>query len=82
MFAKFDEKGAVKIAKKNQEKREKINEIRKLSINAIKEDANFAEEGIDYLSIIAHIKRINDYITNLAEWIVYEEEGKITELTF
>lgn len=50
--------------------------------NAIKEDANFAEEGIDYLSIIAHIKRINDYITNLAEWIVYEEEGKITELTF
>lgn len=82
MFAKFDEKGAVEIAKKNQEKREKINEIRKLSINAIKEDANFAEEGIDYLSIIAHIKRINDYITNLAEWIVYEEEGKITELTF
>lgn len=82
MFAKFDEKGAVEIAKKNQGKREKINEIRKLSINAIKEDANFAEEGIDYLSIIAHIKRINDYITNLAEWIVYEEEGKITELTF
>lgn len=75
-------KAPLRLLKRIRKKREKINEIRKLSINAIKEDANFAEEGIDYLSIIAHIKRINDYITNLAEWIVYEEEGKITELTF
>lgn len=75
-------KAPLRLLKRIRKREKKINEIRKLSINAIKEDANFAEEGIDYLSIIAHIKRINDYITNLAEWIVYEEEGKITELTF
>ena len=37
-------------------------------------------EGIDYLKIANRLERIGDYITNIAEWIVYTKRGKIVEL--
>ena len=46
----------------------------------VKTNPKFAGEGFDYLQIANHLERSGDYITNIAEWIVYTKKGKITEL--
>ncbi|MCP0886307.1 phosphate signaling complex protein PhoU [Ligilactobacillus sp. WILCCON 0076] len=76
----LDDKKAIVIANDDNQNNEYFKQIRKLSLKEIRTDADFAESGIDYLNVANHIERMGDYVTNLAEWIIYATKGKITEL--
>ncbi|CAH1854109.1 phosphate signaling complex protein PhoU [Convivina praedatoris] len=72
--------GAETIAAKNHELSNNAAQVRTDSVNAMKEDAQLVDSAADYLVIAGYIKRIGDYTTDIAEWIVYKRTGKIIEL--
>lgn len=55
-------------------------DINKHTIQFMKEDPETIVTGTDYLQVASYLERIGDYVTNICEWIVYLETGKITEL--
>lgn len=79
-YETLDTKQAIEIANQDNQINDYFKQIRKLSLKEIQQDTDFAESGIDYLNIANHLERMGDYIINLAEWIFYATEGKITEL--
>ncbi|MDY2992827.1 PhoU domain-containing protein, partial [Ligilactobacillus animalis] len=79
-YTEMDEKLAIKIAEMDAGNDGIFLDIRKRAMGLIKTNPKFAGEGIDYLQIANHLERSGDYITNIAEWIVYTKKGKITEL--
>ncbi|WGN89672.1 phosphate signaling complex protein PhoU [Ligilactobacillus faecis] len=79
-YSEMDDDLAVKVAACDAESDKIYLQIRKRALILIKEGPNFTAEGIDYLQIANHLERSGDYITNIAEWIVYTKKGKITEL--
>lgn len=79
-YSEMDDDLAVKVAARDAESDKIYLQIRKRALILIKEGPNFTAEGIDYLQIANHLERSGDYITNIAEWIVYTKKGKITEL--
>ena len=79
-YENLDTKQAIEIANQDNEINDYFKRIRKLSLTEIHNDTDFAESGIDYLNVANHLERMGDYIINLAEWIFYATEGKITEL--
>ncbi|KRN74817.1 hypothetical protein IV73_GL001094 [Weissella kandleri] len=54
--------------------------IRDASIEAMKADAENVEAATDYLVIGGYLKRTSDYVTDIAEWVIYKRTGKIVEL--
>lgn len=79
-YTEMDEKLAIKIAEMDAGNDGIFLDIRKRAMDLIKTNPKFASEGTDYLQIANHLERSGDYITNIAEWIVYTKKGKITEL--
>ena len=79
-YTEMDEKLAIKIAEMDAGNDGIFLDIRKRAMDLIKTNPKFASEGIDYLQIANYLERSGDYITNIAEWIVYTKKGKITEL--
>ena len=79
-YTEVDDKLAVQIAAKDTGNDELYLKIRERTLSLIKSKPKFISEGIDYLQIANHLERSGDYITNIAEWIVYTKKGKITEL--
>ena len=63
---------------------EKINQyfddIRDLATEEIKQNPELIVTGRDYFQVISYLERIGDYDTNIFEWFVYFETGKIIEL--
>lgn len=55
-------------------------EIRNKSIEAMKEDPEFVAAATDYIVVGGYLKRTEDYVTDIAEWIIYKRTGKIVEL--
>lgn len=49
-------------------------------ITNMKEDAETVVGAMDYMLVASYLERIGDYVTNICEWIVYLDTGKITEL--
>lgn len=49
-------------------------------ITNMKEDAETVVGAMDYMLVASYLERIGDYVTNICEWIVYLQTGKITEL--
>ncbi|MDF8372780.1 phosphate signaling complex protein PhoU [Weissella paramesenteroides] len=54
--------------------------IRELSIDASKADPEQVTAATDYLVVAGYLKRTSDYVTDIAEWIIYKRTGKIVEL--
>ena len=54
--------------------------VRTDSVNGMKENADLVDSAADYLVIAGYLKRIGDYTTDIAEWIVNKRTGKIIEL--
>lgn len=79
-YTEMDEKLAIKIAEMDAGNDGIFLDIRKRAMGLVKTNPKFAGEGFDYLQIANHLERSGDYITNIAEWIVYTKKGKITEL--
>lgn len=79
-YVKNDDLGAEAIADKNSVLTQSAAKVRTDSVNGMKEDAELVDSAADYLVIAGYLKRIGDYTTDIAEWIVYKRTGKIIEL--
>lgn len=55
-------------------------DIREMSIEAMKADPEQVAAATDYLVVAGYLKRTSDYVTDIAEWIIYKRTGKIVEL--
>jgi len=51
------------------------------AIREMKENPETVVSGNDYLNVAIFLERIGDYVTNICEWIVYLQTGKIAELS-
>lgn len=79
-FIETDVEEARKIAKKDDEIDQLAFELHKKTIDEMKHDTELVLGATNYILVAGNIERISDYVTNLCEWIVYLESGKITEL--
>lgn len=79
-YTEMDDKFAVEVAGRDAKNDEYFRKISKTAVKKIQKTPEFALDGIDYLNMANHLERMGDYITNVAEWIVYTNIGKITEL--
>ncbi|KRL37292.1 phosphate signaling complex protein PhoU [Liquorilactobacillus uvarum] len=79
-YVENDEKLARKIALSDKKTDEYLKKIRKESFSSMQNDSKFISSGTEYIVVASHIERIGDYVTNVAEWIVYTNTGRITEL--
>ncbi|MGO2927096.1 MAG: PhoU domain-containing protein, partial [Leuconostoc citreum] len=79
-YVKNDALGAESIAEENQSLSKRAAQVRSDSVEGMKEDAELVDSAADYLVIAGYLKRIGDYTTDIAEWIVYKRTGKIIEL--
>lgn len=79
-YSDLDDDTAVKISEKDHLTDGYLQQVNQIIIQRIKDEPNFAIEAIDYIKLGNHFERIGDYVTNIAEWIVYTKRGRITEL--
>ena len=79
-YTEMDDRFAVEVANQDATNDQYFRKVSKTTIKKIQETPEFALECIDYLNMANHLERMGDYITNVAEWIVYTNIGKITEL--
>lgn len=77
-----DESAAQEIAKSDLETDHYLRLIRQEAMSTMQNDPDFVSVGTEYVVGAAHLERIGDYVTNVAEWIVYTNSGKIVELGF
>jgi phosphate transport system protein len=79
-YTEVDDGHAVEIAERDATNDEIYSKVNTLSVKLLQTSPENTGEGIDYLKIANRLERIGDYITNIAEWIVYTKRGKIVEL--
>lgn len=79
-FISYNDLAAVQIAKRDDEIDELTDEIRRSSIDLMRRDPEIVLGATDYMLVSTYIERIGDYVTNIAEWIVYFKTADITEL--
>lgn len=80
VYVNDDARGAESVAERDSQVAEMSDQVRLDVIKSIEQDSELATSGTDYLLVAGHLKRIADYVTNIAEWIVYKRTGKIVDL--
>ncbi|QBO35896.1 phosphate signaling complex protein PhoU [Periweissella cryptocerci] len=80
VYVNDDALGATSVAERDAQVAEMSDQVRLDVIKSIEQDSELATSGTDYLLVAGHLKRIADYVTNIAEWIVYKRTGKIVDL--
>ncbi|WP_034551786.1 phosphate signaling complex protein PhoU [Carnobacterium funditum] len=79
-FIEADVAEAKKIALKDDKIDQLAFELQKRTLDEMKKDPELVFGAANYIFVAGNLERISDYVTNLCEWIVYLESGKITEL--
>ncbi|KRL02674.1 phosphate signaling complex protein PhoU [Liquorilactobacillus capillatus] len=79
-YVENDEHLARDVAISDRKTDEYLKKIRKEAFRAMQNDSEFISSGTEYIVAASHIERIGDYVTNVAEWIVYTNTGRIIEL--
>ncbi|SHE27618.1 phosphate uptake regulator, PhoU [Atopostipes suicloacalis DSM 15692] len=79
-FVEFDVDKAKVTAQMDDEVDEQYHQLRMSSIELMKSDSESVLAAADYSFVGMHLERIGDYITNIAEWIVYLDTGEIVDL--
>lgn len=79
-FIETDLKEAKKIALKDNEIDQMAFEIHKQTLEEMKKDSELVLGATNYILVAGNLERIGDYVTNVCEWIIYLESGKIIEL--
>jgi len=79
-FIEMDVEEAKQIALKDDEIDQIAFELHKRTIDEMRRDPELVLGATNYILVAGNLERISDYVTNLCEWIVYLESGKITEL--
>ncbi|KRL03933.1 phosphate signaling complex protein PhoU [Liquorilactobacillus oeni] len=75
-----DETAARKVAQTDSESDRYLRKVREQAIEEMQRNSSFVAVGSEYLIVGTHLERIGDYVTNVAEWIVYTNTGRIVEL--
>lgn len=79
-FVDFDVDQALEVAERDKEIDELTNELKRQSIKRMMDDPEIVFGATDYTLVGGSIERIGDYVTNIAEWIVFYETNVIKEL--
>lgn len=79
-FVDFNMDAAQEIAARDREVDKKHHELRARGLELMKNQPESVAASSDYLFIGMHIERIGDYVTNIAEDIVYLDTGKVVDL--
>ncbi|TLQ04110.1 phosphate signaling complex protein PhoU [Pediococcus stilesii] len=79
-YVKKDGKLADEVIKANNQIDANYKKIRKEVLSNMKTDPKSVTGGTGYLMVANYIERIGDHITNVVEWILYNQTGKITEI--
>lgn len=79
-FVDFDADKALEVAMKDEEIDELTNQLKSRSIERMMGDPEIVYGATDYTLVGGSIERIGDYVTNIAEWIIYYDTGVIKEL--
>jgi len=80
-YVKQDADRAKKVADMDEDINGLSERIHDKAIASMQENPETIVAGNDYIKVSSYLERIADYVTNIAEWIVYLETGKITELS-
>jgi len=80
-YLQHDQKKAREIAEGDVGVNKAFDRIHRHTIRAMKADTETIVAGNDYLQVAGYLERIGDYVTNVSEWIVYLQTGKISELS-
>ena len=79
-YIKYDTHKAREIAHKDEAIDTLADEIKKASIDEMRQDPDLVLGATDYILVSTYIERMGDYITNISEWILYFKTGEIQEL--
>lgn len=79
-FVDFDVDDAYEIAGRDIEVDELYNNLRYTAVQSMREDPDTVHAASDYSFIGMNLERIGDYVTNIAEGIIYLDSGKIVDL--
>jgi len=79
-FVDFNVDRAREIAQHDHKVDKLYNQLRYSAVNAMQKDRQTVEAASDYSFIGMDLERIGDYVTNIAEGIVYLDSGDIVDL--
>lgn len=79
-FVDFNVEAAEEIAHRDETVDNKYNLLRLTTIETMREDPETVLAASDYSFIGRDLERIGDYVTNIAEGIVYLDSGKVVDL--
>jgi len=79
-YIKSDIKKARAIAESDKAVDHAADSIYEQAIEEMKKDPELVLGATDYIFVAGYLERIGDYVTNICEWIIYLETGKIIEL--
>lgn len=79
-YLQYDVRKAREIAQKDDQIDEAAHSITEKAIEDMKRSSDLVIGAADYILVASYLERIGDYVTNICEWIVYHETGKVVEL--
>ncbi|SFQ33645.1 phosphate uptake regulator, PhoU [Desemzia incerta] len=79
-YLQYDVTKAREIALKDNQIDEAAHSITEKAIEDMKRSSDLVIGAADYILVASYLERIGDYVTNICEWIVYHETGKVVEL--
>ncbi|MCI3029055.1 phosphate signaling complex protein PhoU [Desemzia sp. C1] len=79
-YLQYDVTKAREIAQKDDQIDEAAHSITEKAIEDMKRNSELVIGAADYILVASYLERIGDYVTNICEWIVYHETGKVVEL--
>lgn len=68
------------IAKEDVHVNSYFKQVYDAAIEQMQQQPETVVSGNDYLHVASYLERIGDYVTNICEWIVYLNTGRLTEL--
>lgn len=79
-YVKADVKRATAIAAEDKNVDAFSNKIYQMCVAEMQADSETIVGSMDYMLVDSFLERIGDYVTNICEWIVYLDTGKLVEL--
>lgn len=79
-YLKYDVEKAEEIALNDRKIDKAAHTITGKAIEDMKRNSELVIGATDYILVAGYLERIGDYVTNICEWIIYHETGKVVEL--
>ncbi|NIZ46570.1 phosphate signaling complex protein PhoU [Entomospira nematocerorum] len=79
LFRDQDEANNIRIDSLDDQMDDLYRKVRKELKSLMREDPNYVDEGVTYLSIAKYFEKIGDHITNASEWIEYIRTGRFAK---